>query len=91
MLSFSISYPDLIKFHYFADTTGRGDRGRKQRRYGVKQRVTVVITLLSAEHCAKKSANIQTFDTHPILCCSHKNLILTPNATFWPQNLIPIK
>jgi hypothetical protein len=27
ILSFSISYPDLIKFPYFADTTERGDRG----------------------------------------------------------------
>jgi hypothetical protein len=27
MLSFSISYPDLIKFPYFADATERGDRG----------------------------------------------------------------
>jgi hypothetical protein len=27
MLSFSISYPDLIKFPYFAETTKRGDRG----------------------------------------------------------------
>jgi len=26
------SYPDLIKFPYLADTTERGDRGRKQRR-----------------------------------------------------------
>jgi hypothetical protein len=32
MLSFSISYPDLIKFPYFADTTEREDRGEKQRR-----------------------------------------------------------
>jgi hypothetical protein len=30
MLSFNISYPDLIKFPYFVDTTERGDRGRKQ-------------------------------------------------------------
>jgi hypothetical protein len=29
MLSFSISYRDLIKFPYFADTTERGDRGWK--------------------------------------------------------------
>jgi hypothetical protein len=29
MLSFSISYPDLIKFLYFADTTERGDRVAK--------------------------------------------------------------
>jgi hypothetical protein len=31
MLSFIISYPKIIKFPYFADTTERGDRGRKQR------------------------------------------------------------
>jgi hypothetical protein len=30
MLSFSISYWDLIKFAYFVDTTERGDRGWKQ-------------------------------------------------------------
>jgi len=29
MVSFTISYPDLIKFPYFADTTERGDRGRR--------------------------------------------------------------
>ncbi len=29
MLSFSISYWDLIKFPYFADTIERGDRGWK--------------------------------------------------------------
>ncbi len=34
MLTFSISYLDLIKFLYFADTTERGDRGRKQRGIG---------------------------------------------------------
>jgi hypothetical protein len=31
MLSFSISYSDLIKFSYFADTTERGDRGVRER------------------------------------------------------------
>jgi hypothetical protein len=31
MLSFSISYWDLIKFPYFPDTTERGDRGWNQR------------------------------------------------------------
>jgi hypothetical protein len=43
MLSFSISYPDLIiKFPYFVDTTEGGERGRKQRRReGMKQRVTL--------------------------------------------------
>ncbi len=46
MLSFSISYSDLIKFPYFADTTERGDRWRKQRRQRVKKRVTLWITLI---------------------------------------------
>jgi hypothetical protein len=31
MLSFSISYPDLIKLPYFGDLTQRGDRGLKKR------------------------------------------------------------
>jgi hypothetical protein len=30
VLSFSVSYPDLIKFPYFADTTERGDRGQSR-------------------------------------------------------------
>jgi hypothetical protein len=30
MLSFSISYRDLIKFPYFADATQRGDRGERE-------------------------------------------------------------
>jgi hypothetical protein len=34
MLNLRISYPEIIKFPYFADTTERGDRGRKQRRWG---------------------------------------------------------
>jgi hypothetical protein len=34
MLSFSISYPDLIKFPYFADTTKRWDRGAKAEEIG---------------------------------------------------------
>jgi hypothetical protein len=34
MLSFSISYPDLIKFPYFVDTTERGDRGAKAEEIG---------------------------------------------------------
>ncbi len=34
MLSFSISYPDLIKFLYFVDTTERRDRGVKEEEIG---------------------------------------------------------
>jgi hypothetical protein len=47
MLSFSILYPDLIKFPSFADTIERGDRGESRGDRGVKQRVTLQITLLS--------------------------------------------
>jgi hypothetical protein len=36
MLSFSISYPDLIKFPYFADTTERGDNGLKGEGIGAE-------------------------------------------------------
>jgi hypothetical protein len=39
MLSFSISYPDLIKFPYFVDTTER--EAAKAEEIGVKQRVTL--------------------------------------------------
>jgi hypothetical protein len=31
MLSFSISYPDLLKLPYFADLTERGDIGGEKR------------------------------------------------------------
>jgi hypothetical protein len=44
VLSYSISYCDLIKCPYFADTTERGDRGGERR---PKDRVTLPITLLS--------------------------------------------
>jgi hypothetical protein len=41
-----ISYSDLIKFHYFADTIERGDRGVKAEEIGVKKRVTFRRTLM---------------------------------------------
>jgi hypothetical protein len=34
MLSFNISYPDLIKFPCFVDTTERGVRGAKAEEIG---------------------------------------------------------
>jgi hypothetical protein len=46
MLSFSISYQDLIKIPYFPDTTERGDFGWARP----KNRVTLRTTLL----CMKK-------------------------------------
>jgi hypothetical protein len=54
MLSFSVSYSDLINVLYFADTvttTDRGDRGLKAERIGGgkregEDRVTLRITLL---------------------------------------------
>jgi hypothetical protein len=36
MLSFSISYPNLIKLPYFADIAESEDSGPKQRILGVK-------------------------------------------------------
>jgi hypothetical protein len=37
MLSFGISYLNLIKFPYFADTAEREDSGQKQRGYGLNR------------------------------------------------------
>jgi hypothetical protein len=34
MLSFNISYPNLIKFPYFANTTERWDKGMKAEEIG---------------------------------------------------------
>jgi hypothetical protein len=42
MLSFSISYPDLIKLPYFANLTQRGDRDEKRP----KDRMTLKKTLV---------------------------------------------
>jgi hypothetical protein len=36
MLSFNISYPDVIKFPYFVDTTQRGGKGAKAEEIGVE-------------------------------------------------------
>ncbi len=52
-MSFSISYWDLIKFPYFADTTETGDRG-------VKERVTLWLTLMLG------FLNSENFDTKVI-------------------------
>jgi len=45
--SYSISYCDLIKCLYFADTTERGDRGWKEAQRLGEDRVTLRRTLLS--------------------------------------------
>ncbi len=41
-MSFNISYWDLIKFPYFADTTKRGDNGWKQAQRRGEDRVTFI-------------------------------------------------
>jgi hypothetical protein len=46
MLSISISYGDVLKCLYFADTTERGDRGQKKAERQGEDRVTLRITLL---------------------------------------------
>jgi hypothetical protein len=47
MLSFSISYPGLIKLPYFADLTQRGDRGRKEAQRQGEDRMTLRKTLIT--------------------------------------------
>ncbi len=55
MLSFSISYWDLIKFHYFADTTERADRRWKTGWRQGEDRVTLQIDLLWDRKGIRKS------------------------------------
>jgi len=45
MLSFNISYPDLIKLPNFADLTQRGDRGWKEAQREGEDRMTLWISL----------------------------------------------
>jgi len=47
MLSFNISYLDLIKFPYFVDTTKRGDNGWKEAQRQGEDKVTLQIILLN--------------------------------------------
>jgi hypothetical protein len=47
MLSFNISYRDLIKFPYFTDTTERVVRTRKYAQRQGEDRVTLRISLMS--------------------------------------------
>ncbi len=49
MLSFSISYQDLIKFPYFADTTEKGDRGESRPKDRVTLPISLVCVLLALE------------------------------------------
>jgi hypothetical protein len=49
MLSFSISYRDLIKFHYFADTIERGIGGEGDRDL-MDNFIIVVEQLLAASY-----------------------------------------
>jgi hypothetical protein len=48
ILSCSISYWDLIKYPYFADTTERGDRGWKEAQRQGEDRVNLRITLMNS-------------------------------------------
>jgi hypothetical protein len=47
MLSFNISYMDLIKFPYFVDTTKKGDNGWKEAQRQGENMVTLQITLIN--------------------------------------------
>jgi len=47
MLSFSISYPGLIKLPYFADLTQRGDSGWKEAKRQGEDRMTLRKTFMN--------------------------------------------
>jgi len=47
MLSFSISYPGLIKLPYFADLTQRGDRRWKEAQRHCEDRMTLRKTFMN--------------------------------------------
>jgi hypothetical protein len=47
MLSFSISYPGLIKLPYFADLTQRGDSGWKEAQRQGEDRMTLRKTFMN--------------------------------------------
>jgi hypothetical protein len=49
MLSFHISYPDLIKVHYFADHRKRGFGGERRAKDG-EERVTLQKPLMAVVH-----------------------------------------
>jgi hypothetical protein len=47
VLSFSISYPDLIKLPYFVELAPRGDRGSKEAQRQGEDRMTLMKTLIT--------------------------------------------
>jgi hypothetical protein len=63
MLSYNISYWDLIKFSYFADTSERGDRGWKEAQRQGDDRVALEITLL----CDPPTTSAPSIDNQPIV------------------------
>jgi hypothetical protein len=63
MLSYSISYWDLIKISYFVDTSERGDRGWKEAQRQGDDRVTLQITLL----CDPPATSAPSIDNQPIV------------------------
>jgi hypothetical protein len=60
MLSFSISYPDLIKLPYFAYLIQRGDRGWKEAQGQGEDRMT----LRSPKHCITTFLNPYMFQEY---------------------------
>jgi hypothetical protein len=61
MLTFNISYWNLIKFLYFADTTERGDRGWKPTQLEGTARVTLPITLMCLDYLDKHCFQVNPF------------------------------
>jgi hypothetical protein len=61
--SFSISYWDLIKLPYFADTTKRGVRGRKEAQRQGENRVTLGLISLLSQVPIKQTGTPKLVDT----------------------------
>ncbi len=58
MVSFSISYQDLIKIPYSADTTEKGDRGERRPKDGVTLRISLLFCWLwSSKNFSKAPAH----------------------------------
>jgi hypothetical protein len=66
MLSFSISYWDLVKCLYFADTTEREDRGWKEAQRQGEDRVTLRITLLFSINLSQMPVKVHLEYSHLI-------------------------
>ncbi len=80
MLSFSISYWDLIKFPYFVDITEKGDRGWKQAQTQGEDRVTLWVSLLSQLLICCKTLYVHNLKSWGSVSCVHETELGTESS-----------